>query len=370
MNITKKQLYKRQTTLSEFGEKSQQKLQDAEIVIVGCGGLGSVAAVYLAASGIGKIHLIDFDVVDVSNLHRQVFYKMEDVGKSKADVLANHIKAISPFVQVTTSNKALTKITIFNQIDDFDVVLDCTDSLATKYLLNDYCVITDHILVYGSLYKNDGYVASFNIPEGLHNSANLRNAFPKMPKNAIPNCSEAGTLNPIVGIIGMMQANEVIKIISQIGKPLKNQILIFNSSDNSQFKMKLDVEKTCDNVGKRGILKIFKNDDYLDENCSPNSYREQNENLLISFEEFTQDIENKNRVIISVIEDVETKLPFEVNYKIPFSKFDVDTLIIDSNKSYIIICNKGILSYTATINLKNKYPELNVLSLESGIENY
>ena len=365
MKITKQQLYKRQTTLTEFGEKNQQKLQEAQIVIVGCGGLGSIAAVYLAASGIGKIHLIDFDVVDVSNLHRQVFYKIDDIGKSKAKVLANHIQAISPFVQITTSNQAITKINIFSQIDDYDVVIDCTDSLPIKYLLNDYCVITDHILVYGSLYKNDGYVASFNIPEGLHNSANLRHAFPKMPKDTIPNCSEAGTLNPIVGIIGLMQANEVIKIITQTGEPLKNQILIFNSSDNSQFKMKLNVEKTCDNVGKRGILKIFKNDDYLDETCEI-----QNEDLLISFEELTQDIHNKNRIIISVIEDIQTKLPFEVNYKIPYSKFEVNDLKIDSDKDYIIICNKGILSYTATIDLKKKYPQLNILSLKSGIENY
>jgi len=370
MKITKQQLYKRQTTLAEFGEKSQQKLQAAQIVIVGCGGLGSIAAVYLAASGIGKIHLIDFDVVDVSNLHRQVFYKTEDIGKSKALVLANHIQAISPFVQVTTSNQAITKANIFTQVDDYDVVVDCTDSLATKYLLNDYCVITDHILVYGSLYKNDGYVASFNIPEGLHNSANLRSAFPKMPKNTIPNCSEAGTLNPIVGIIGLMQANEVIKIITQTGEPLKNQILIFNSSDNSQFKMKLDVEKTCDNVGKRGILKIFKNDDYIDINCDSDSYRNQKEELLISSEELKQSIEAKNQIIISVIEDTETKLPFEVNHKIPFSKFNIDTLKMDFNKNYIVICNKGILSYTATIDLKNKYPQLNILSLKSGIENY
>jgi len=365
MKITKQQLYKRQTSLAEFGEKNQQKLQEAEIVIVGCGGLGSIAAVYLAASGIGKIHLIDFDVVDVSNLHRQVFYKMEDIGESKALVLANHIRAISPFVQVTFSNQAITKANIFNQIDDFDVVVDCTDSLAIKYLLNDYCVITDHILVYGSLYKNDGYVASFNIPEGLHNSANLRHAFPKMPKDAIPNCSEVGTLNPIVGIIGAMQANEVIKTITQTGEPLKNQILIFNSSDNSQFKMKLDVEKTCDNVGKRGILKIFKNDDYFDVNCEI-----QKEELLISSEELKQNIHKEKRVIISIIEDIQTKLPFEVNYKIPFSKFDAGAIKIDSDKDYIIICNKGVLSYTATVDLKNKYPQLNILSLKSGIENY
>ncbi|NOQ92447.1 MAG: molybdopterin biosynthesis protein MoeB, partial [Flavobacteriaceae bacterium] len=122
---------------------------------------------------------------------------------------------------------------------------------------------------------------------------------------------------------------------------------------------------TCDNVGKRGILKIFKSDDYFDVNCEI-----QKEELLISSEELKQNIHNDKQVIISVIEDIRTKLPFEVNYKIPFSKFDASAIKIDSNKDYVIICNKGILSYTATIDLKNKYPQLNILSLKSGIENY
>lgn len=365
MKISKEDLFKRQIILKDFGKESQQKLQQSTIVIVGCGGLGSIAAVYLAASGVGNIHLIDFDVVDVSNLHRQVFYKTEDIGRSKAEVLAKHINSITPFVNITTSDQPITKANIFDQIDDYDVVVDCTDSLPTKYLLNDYCVITDHILVYGSLYKNDGYIASFNIPEGLYNSANLRHAFPKMPKEVVPSCSEIGTLNPIVGIIGLMQANEVIKILSQTGEPLKNQLLIYNSADNSQYKMKFEVEKSCDNIGKRGILKIFKNDEYLDPACEI-----QDENLLVSMTDFKKMMLDENVVIISVVDEIPSKLPFKVTKELPMSNFDVDNLEIDSNKNYIIICKKGILSYTATQILKDKYPDLNVLSLKNGIKNY
>ena len=370
MEISKKDLYKRQIILKDFGEENQQKLMQSSIVIVGCGGLGSVAAVYLAASGVGIIHLIDFDVVDVSNLHRQVFYKTDDIGKSKAEVLAKYIREISPFVDVTTSDQPITKTNIFDQIDDYDVVVDCTDSLPTKYLLNDYCVITDHILVYGSLYKNDGYVASFNIPEGLYNSANLRHAFPKMPKDTVPSCSEIGTLNPIVGIIGLMQANEVIKILTQTGEPIKNQLLIYNSADNSQFKMKFQVEKTCDNIGKRGILKIFKKEDYADPACNPDSYWKQEEDLLISMSDFKQKKDNEDTVIISVIEETHLKLPVEVSMEIPISKFDVDTLNIDTSKEYFLICNKGILSYTATELLKGKHPNLSVFSLKGGIKHF
>jgi len=365
MNVTKQQLYNRQTILSEFGEKGQQKLQEAEIAIVGCGGLGSIAAVYLAASGVGKIHLIDFDIVDVSNLHRQVFYKIDDIGKSKAKVLADHIKSISPFVDTSSSEQPITKTNIFEQLDEFELVVDCTDSLPTKYLLNDFCVITDTVLVYGSLYKHDGYVASFNVMDKLTRSANLRAAFPKMPQQAIPNCSEVGTLNPIVGIIGLMQANEVIKIITQTGQPLTNQLLIFNSLDNSQLKMKLKVDKACDNVGKRGILKIFKNEDYTDASCEI-----QEDEFLISAKTLKQKIGSKKIEIISVIEDINTKLPFEVLKKIPLSKFNVDNIKIDLNKDYIIICKKGITSYTVTKDLKVKYPDLNVYSLKNGIDKY
>ncbi len=365
MKFTQDKFYKRQTTLSEIGKIGQQKLQDAEIAIVGCGGLGSVAAVYLAASGIGKIHLIDFDVVDISNLHRQVFYKTDNIGKPKVEVLANHIKAISPFVEINTSNQPVTKANIFEQLDEFEIIVDCTDSLPTKYLLNDFCVMTDTILVYGSLYKHDGYVASFNIMDGIKRSANLRDAFPKMPENSIPNCSEIGTLNAIVGIIGLMQANEVLKIVTQTGEPLINQLLIYNSLDNSQLKIKLKVDGGCDNVGKRGILKIFKNENYLDPDCEI-----QKEKLLITSENLKEKTRNENLVIISVIEEPNTKIPFEINQNLPLSIFDVETIKINPKNDYVIICQKGILSYTATQLLKEKYPDLNVFSLKNGIENY
>ncbi len=364
MKITKEQLYLRQTTLDEIGENGQEKLQDAEILIVGCGGLGSVAAVYLAASGVGNIHLIDFDIVNISNLHRQVFYKTDDIGRSKAEVLTDHIKSISPFVNVTYNKQAINKSNAIDIIDDFAIVVDCTDSLPTKYLLNDVCVITDTILIYGSLYKYDGYVATFNMTKDSKRTANLRDAFPEMASQQIPNCSEVGTLNTIVGIIGMMQANEVIKIITHTGEPLMNQILIYNSQENSQLKMKLSSEP-CYKKAERGcILKSFKYNNYDDPKCET-----QEENLMISYEELKQKIKKKDLIIISLFEDKNTSLPFHVNLKIPFSKFKIDNLKIDINKVYTFVCKKGILSYAAAKNLKEKHPYLNVYSLQYGIEN-
>ena len=220
MNIEKEKMFVRQTTLPELGLEGQDKLLNSKIAIIGCGGLGSAAAVYLAASGIGQIHLIDYDKIDGSNLHRQVFYTLKEVGKSKARSLAKHIENISPFVSVSTHEEPIHKGNIDDQLKEFSIILDCTDSLPTKYLLNDYCVLKNKVLVYGSLYKHDGYIGIFNVALNQGPSANLRDAFPEMPQKHIPNCSEIGTLNPIVGMIGLMQANEVIKIITGIGKLL------------------------------------------------------------------------------------------------------------------------------------------------------
>ena len=214
-HISKSDLFKRQVTLSEIGETGQQKLQDSKILVVGCGGLGSPIAVYLASSGIGKLHLIDFDQVDVTNLHRQVFYSLHDVGFSKSERLANFITQRSPFTEVSFSNEAITKENVIEIVSEYDIIVDGTDSLPTKYLLNDACVILEKPLVYGSLYKFDGYVSVFNSSDENGNSANLRDAFPTMNTD-IPNCEEAGTLNAIVGMIATAQVNEVLKLVLSI----------------------------------------------------------------------------------------------------------------------------------------------------------
>jgi len=363
--ITKKQLYKRQTTLTEIGEEGQQKLLQTKVIIVGCGGLGSAAAVYLAASGIGQIHLVDFDEVSVSNLHRQVFYKVDDIGKSKIEILKNYIESISPFVKVSTSKNPVSKENVFNLISKTDYVLDCTDSLPIKYLLNDACVLKDKPLIYGSLYKFDGYVSSFNIKTTKTAfGCNLRDAFPEIPKENIPNCSEIGTLNAIVGIIALMQANEVLKLVTGVGKPLINQLLIYNSLENSQFKMKLKNSFT-----KEKIQLLFDKENYYDSSCEV-----QDESLLISAKALRQKLlfgeASRSLNIISVIEDKNAKLPFQVHKQIPLSKWNLKLENFTTAKEYVIVCNKGISSYIATKKIKEKYPNLNVLSLKNGITNY
>lgn len=358
MKPTKNQLFKRQITLPEIGEVGQQKLQNAAVLVVGCGGLGSPVAVFLATSGVGKIHLVDFDTVDVTNLHRQVFYSLEDVGSSKAATLASFIKKRAPFTKVTYTDKPITKENVFELIENVDIVIDGTDSLPTKYVLNDACVIKKKPLVYGSLYKFDGYVATFNVlqKDGSY-SANLRDAFPKIATD-IPNCEEAGTLNSIVGIIATQQVNEVLKLITGIGTPLINQLLIYNSLQNTQYKMKLKAVTFRDK-----ILKLFKVQTYVDAACA-----QQNSNWQISPLELRKRIGDSNLEIIAVLNNL--KLPFKVQQTIHISQFDAAKIKVDTQKTYIMVCQRGFNSYKATVKLKEKYPDLKVFNLTGGISSY
>ena len=358
MKPIKNQLFKRQITLSEIGDFGQQKLQKAKVLVVGCGGLGSPIAVYLASSGVGKIHLVDFDTVDITNLHRQVFYSLDDVGKSKANVLSEFISKRAPFTQVSFTNKPLTKENVLELIENIDIVVDGTDSLPTKYLLNDACVLKNKPLVYGSLYKFDGYISTFNVlqNDGSY-SANLRDAFPEMATD-IPNCEEAGTLNSIVGLIATQQINEVLKLITGIGKPLTNELLIYNSLQNTQLKMKLKPT-----VLKEQITKIFKAQTYLDIACEV-----RNPNWLINAEEFKRKI-NKAE-IISVIENSKINYPFRVDKYFSISKLATSSFVPDENIMYMVVCMKGNSSYLATKLLKEKFPEAQVFSLIGGISDF
>jgi adenylyltransferase/sulfurtransferase len=358
MKITRDTLYSRQTVLEDFGKEGQERLLSSRVAVIGCGGLGNFVAVQLAASGVGHLHLVDYDRVSESNLHRQVFFGTAHVGKLKAEMLARHIGQISPFVKTSLSLEPITKRNISQQLADFDLIVDCTDSLPTKYLLNDFCVLADKTMVYGSLYKHDGYVSSFNLPEVDGRSANLRDAFAHPPEKGIPNCSEVGTPNPIVGLIGSLQSNEVIKILTGSGVSLANKMLIYNSMRNKQFQMSLS--NTFD---KSKIENLFQSESYFDARCA-----EQDPELLISPEDL------KNRLgevtILSVIENTDLSIPFEAGYRIPYTKFNIEEFNPNASQDLVVVCNKGITSYEITQRIKSAYPQLNVLSLEGGIEKF
>lgn len=362
MKPSKQELFKRQTTLAEIGEDGQQKLQEAAVLVVGCGGLGSPIAVNLATSGIGKIHLVDFDTIDLSNLHRQVFYTVQDVGKPKAQVLAKVLQDRAPYTTVSYTNLPINKENVFDILQDYDIIVDGTDSLPTKYVINDACVLLKKPLVYGSLYKFDGYVASFNLKqEDGSFSANLRDAFPEMATD-IPNCEEAGTLNAIVGMIATMQVNEVLKLITKVGKPLVNELLVYNALQNTQLKMKLHAK-----VSQSEIQSLFDSESYFDVSCQI-----QNDSWQISADELKKRLSEPAKAqklaLIAVLPNLE--LPFEVQQTIPINEFHPNAIAVDPSKTYVMVCQKGLNSYKATQMMREAYPYVDVLNLSGGIANY
>ncbi len=363
-DIQKEQFFERQITLQEIGEKGQQQLQETSVLLVGCGGLGSPIAVYLAASGIGTLHLVDFDTVSISNLHRQVFYTLADVGKPKAATLAKCIAERTPFTQVTFSNKALQKGNIRSLVSAYDIVVDATDALPIKYLLNDTCVLQGKPLVYGSLYKFDGYVAAFNVQQkdGSY-SAHLRDAFPIMATD-VPTCETAGTLNTIVGLVAMQQVNEVLKWATGIGKLLTNQLLIYNSLENTQLKMTVQ-----NSISKDEVALIFKKELYGSIDCSL-----QNPHWLLSVTVLKDSLykvsHTQEYVLISVLENKQIPFPFTIDRYLPLSQIESTNFSPVVNTTYVFVCRKGIRSYEAVAFLKEKHPTATLLSLAGGLEDY
>ena len=233
--------YQRQMILPGFGIAAQQQLSDARVLVIGAGGLGCPVLQYLAAAGVGNIGIADGDTVSLNNLHRQVLFQTNDIGKNKAEVASDYLRGLNPEIQVQTYATTVTTANLLEILGNYNIVVDGTDNFATRYMINDACVLLNKILVYAAVSRFEGQVAVFNFPvEDGNRSSNYRDIFPQPPKdNEILNCAEAGVIGVLPGIIGSMQANEVIKIVTGIGQPLVNQLLTFNALNNQSYTVKI-----------------------------------------------------------------------------------------------------------------------------------
>ena len=246
MKFTEKQIerYSRQIILKKIGVIGQKKLLKSNVLIVGAGGLGSPIAIYLVALGIGKIGIVDKDKVKVSNLTRQIIFTNNDINKNKSTTAINKLKKINPDIQLKSFKKNLTKTNINQIAEKFDLIVDGSDNFKTRFLVNDYCRKKKKILVSGAISKFDGQVYTFNFSKSY--SPCLRCFIPKIPKNSeIDNCEHEGVLGPLAGIVGSIQANEVVKEILNIGDTLCGHILIIDSMKLSFRKVKLNKRSDC-----------------------------------------------------------------------------------------------------------------------------
>jgi sulfur-carrier protein adenylyltransferase/sulfurtransferase len=233
--------YARHFALPDFGIEGQKKLKNSRVLVVGAGGLGCPVLLYLAAAGVGHIGIIDGDVVDDSNLQRQVLYTVADVGKSKAVAARERLLAMNPHIDIQVFTQHLTAENALNIISNFDVVADGTDNFPTRYLVNDACVLAGKVNVYASIFRFEGQVSVFNFKQNDgERGVNYRDIFPTPPPaGLIPDCAEGGVLGVLPGIIGSMQASEVIKVLTNIGEPLAGRLFLFDAQTFTAKSLKI-----------------------------------------------------------------------------------------------------------------------------------
>lgn len=359
------QRYSRQILLKEFGETAQEKLFKAKVLVIGAGGLGCPALQYLAAAGVGTIGIVDYDVVDISNLQRQILYSEDDIGKSKVVTAAIKLKALNPGIKIHTYDLKLDNQNAIQIISEYDVIIDGTDNFSTRYLVNDACVLLNKPLVYGAVQRFEGQTGVFNIADkesGI--KTNYRDLFPKPPDaDSVLSCDEAGVLGVVPGIIGTMQAAEAIKIITGIGDVLCNSILSYNILTNTFYKFTLSQSDQSKSLIPKSETE-FLNYDY-DWFCG---IKKKSENE-ISVEEL-DDLISKNSVrIIDVRENKELLLVSEFTFEhIPMTEFVKNISSINLSETIVIICQTGKRSLKAVKILKEKHSECKAFSLAGGFE--
>lgn len=229
--------YQRQITLEGFGIQAQDKLTNAKVLVIGAGGLGCPALQYLVAAGVGHIGIADFDVVHLSNLHRQILFGQDDVGKKKVLIAKEKLTQINNLVQIETYDVEWKQAQCIQHFPQYDIIIDATDNFASRYLINDACVLMGKPLIFGAVNKFEGQLAVFN---NSKEACNYRDLFPIPPNNKeVANCATAGVLGVLPGIIGAMQASEAIKLITGVGKSFENQLLNYNALNQSIYTIEL-----------------------------------------------------------------------------------------------------------------------------------
>ncbi len=238
--------YARHLTLPEFGEAGQEKLLKSSVLLIGAGGLGSPLAMYLAAAGVGRLGIMDFDVVDTSNLQRQIIHRTQDVGTSKAKSARRGVNDINPGVQVDIYEEGITSANALQIIAKYDIVIDGTDNFPTRYLVNDACVMLGKVNIYGSIYRFEGQATVFDAKNGPC----YRCLYPEPPDpGSVPSCAEGGVLGVLPGTIAMIQATEAIKMLTGMGRSLVGRFLRYDAL-NMQFReLKLRKDPTCPMCG-------------------------------------------------------------------------------------------------------------------------
>jgi adenylyltransferase/sulfurtransferase len=358
--------YNRHIILPQFGIEGQQKLKAAKVLVVGSGGLGSPLLLYLAAAGIGTIGIIDFDVVDEGNLQRQVLFNNNDLKKPKAIQAAEKIKALNPYIHVTVYNDKITSANAMGIIKDYDIVADGTDNFPTRYLVNDACVLSGKPYVYGSVFQFEGQLSLFNYKNANGEAGpNYRDLYPTPPPpELIPDCASGGVLGVLPGIIGSMQALEVIKAITGIGENLSEKFLVFDAL--AATSKTFTIRRTANNPlnGKNPTITSF-----IDYDAFCNIKSNDNIKQITAEELFYLQSSGEDFQLIDVREPNEYAA-YNIGGELISLKDVLENIgKINRNKKVVIHCQSGSRSAQA-INLLQQNGFDNLYNLAGGLDQY
>jgi sulfur-carrier protein adenylyltransferase/sulfurtransferase len=339
--------YTCQLALPGFNKATQQQLQNAKVLIVGAGGLGCPAAQYLTGAGIGTIGIADFDTISTGNLHRQILYTPSEIGLKKSAISCRKLQQQNPGIHLVSHDVKIISGNVMEIIMPYDMVLDCTDNFDTKYLLNDACVLTGKPLVYGAIYQYEGQVAVWNVMNNDGTTTpNYRDLFPTVNSTQVPGCAEGGVMPTLAGIIGCMQANEVIKYFTKQGDLLAGKILVFDAQTMQSRIIKLG------SVTRANITALAE------------TFTES----VISVKDLKKVIDNDVYELIDV-RTAEEHNSFNIGGKhVPVNELENHTSVLHIERSIVMYCSSGKRSGEAVKLIRNKFPGANIFSLEGGLK--
>jgi len=363
-SAAEKSRYNRHIIMPDFGIEAQERLKASSVLVIGAGGLGSPMLLYLAAAGIGKIGILDCDVLDDSNLQRQILFGIDCIGKPKADEAKQRLELLNPYIEIEVHNIQITASNAIEILKQYDVVADGTDNFPTRYLVNDACVILGKPSVYASIYQFEGQVSVFNnlMADGSR-GPNYRDIFPFPPEpGSVPNCSEAGVLGVLPGIIGSMQALEVIKVVANVGETLSGKLYTFNAL--SFESMTYNIKKNFDNdeIIKSGLIDY---EQFCGVPAIEKKMKEVSPLELVEWQKSGEKIQ-----IIDVREDYEYDIVNIDGELIPLSAIEKEYAKISTDKKVIIHCKMGGRSSAAIKLIEEKHGLTNLYNLKGGIVNY
>jgi len=348
MDLTRDEIlrYSRHLLIPEVGLEGQQKLKAASALIVGAGGLGSPAALYLAAAGVGRIGLVDYDVVDESNLQRQVIHGTEAIGKLKVENAKRRLLDINPLIQVDAYNEVFTSANAMRIAKEYDVLLDGTDNFPTRYLSNDVCVFLGKPNVYGSIYRFDGQASVFYAKEGPC----YRCLFPEPPPGLVPSCAEGGVLGVLPAVIGSLQATEALKLLLGIGDPLIGRLLLYNALDMSFDFIKLKKNPNCRVCGPNADVTELVDYEAF---CGLPSHDRADDSASADWDISARDLQTRlardpNLLLLDVREPHELRISsIRDSVNIPLGQLTARLSELDTAREMVILCKSGTRSRRA-----------------------